>query len=153
MNGKALCDKYFGMTDERLNIKSIIDKIFSEIDWLHPNYFGLDDNSCDTDLKFFEFTIPNYIFHNVSDYNYKIQKILFDNKCVKSSEIKNEMMKINGINTIVHENPLFVAMDLLDNVVSYEFCKNGITITKFKGNNLIYPYFTIKITEEAMTKL
>lgn len=153
MNGKELCNKHFGMTEEREKIKSVIDKIFSEIDWLHPDYFGLINETCDSDFKFFEFTVPNYIYHNVSDHNYKIQKILFDNGFVKSNEIKNEMTKINSVNTIIHENPLFVAMGLLDNVIIYELCKNGITITNFRGNNLTYPYYTVKISKTAMEQL
>lgn len=152
MNGKELCNKHFGMTEERLKLEQVIKQIFSEIDWLHPDYFGLINEICDSDSKFFEFTVPNYILHNV-DHNYKIQKILFDNGYVKSNEIKHEMMKINSINTITHENPLFIAMDLLDNVIIYELCKNGITITKFKGNNLTYPYYTVKISKDAMEKL
>ena len=153
MNGKELCDKYFGMTEERSNIKRVVDKIFSEIDWLHPDYFGLNDVSCDTNFKFFEFTIPNYIYHNISDHNCKIQKILFDNNYVKSNEIKSGMIKINCINTLIYDNPLFTAMELLDNVIVHDFCKNGITITNFKGNNSVYPYYTIKISKDVMEKL
>lgn len=152
MNGKELCNKHFGMTEERLSIKSAIDKIFSEIDWLYPDYFGLINETCDSDFKFFEFTVPNYI-HNVSQHNDKIQKVLFDNGYVKSDTIKHEMIKTNSVNTIVYENPLFVAMGLLDNVIIYELCKNGITITNFRGNNLTYPYYTVKISKNVMEAL
>ena len=154
MNGKALCDKHFGMTEERLKLEQVIKQIFSEIDWIHSDCFGLIDKHCNDNLKSFEFTVPNYLFRiSYSHNNEKIQKILFNNGYVKSDEAKQTTRTINGTSAFICENPLFVALELMDNVVIEEFNKNGISFTKFKGNTCTDPYFTITISQAAMEKL
>jgi len=157
MNGKLLCDKNFGMTEERLKVEKVIKEIFSEIDWLHPDYFGLDKERCDDDFKVFTYEVQNYIHTNqVSDHINKIQNILFSNGYVDSKEITYSMRiikKINNTNTVIYTNPLFVAIDLMDYVVKKEFGKNGISFAKFKGNNCVDPYYSITISKTAMEKL
>lgn len=152
MNGKTLCDKHFSMTEERLKLEKVINEIFSEIDWLHPDYFGLDKERCDDDCKVFTFEIPNYI-HQISEHNNKIHNILFSNGYVDSKEIPYSMVKINNVNTIIYKNPLFVVIDLMDCVVKTEFSKNGINFAKFKGNNSVDPFYSLTISKSAMMKL
>lgn len=154
MNGKTLCDKHFGMTEERLKVEKVIKEIFSEIDWLHPDYFGLDMERCDDDCKIFKFEVSNYIrTHQVSDHTNKIQNILFSNGYVDSKEMSQTTRKINSVNTIIYVNPLFIAIDLTDYVVKKEFCKNGISFTKFRGNTCTDAYYSITISKTAMEKL
>lgn len=154
MNGKLLCDKNFGMTEERLKLEKVINEIFSEIDWLHPDYFGLEDEICDDDCKIFKFEVPNYVHtYQVSDHINKIQNILFSNGYVDTKEMLQTTRKINSINTIIYENPLFIAMDLTDYVVKKEFCKNGISFTKFRGNTCTDAYYTLTISKTTMEKL